>query len=357
MARSASELESILGIIPIEVTMGGVIPYTEILNTYKETPLGDKIQNFVTQAKELKFVEFSFRTIQKLGLLAESYDLILAYFILDPFKVHLFFHPICTTEQWMALFKEHTTRRVFFDYIKTYKQTRVYEPISIKSICTQLLNTMCPNDWSTSILPLNDKYLMVRVTSDFSEQSIMIYKIDFPGFLPVKYELDFYPNQFNRIELKVEDTVFVGPTFTSLWDGKESECSPIISVSNKMNKYLLDAEKGILQVLNFNKFTRSYYVIPKFSVKKNCCILKKLTEKLLLLNNGWVWNTENNTFKNTLHLFQNQDLKILSMSATTFWVVISPIKGFVELLTPEDFVEVVKDIPDVFPELINVVKS
>lgn len=358
MVRSFEELESILGITPITVTFGGIFPYSEVLDKYRDTSMCSKIQCFVTQAKELEIKDFSSMTIQKLGMLAEGNDLILAYFIIDPFVVHLFFYPSCPTMQWMGLFKEHTTRRVFFDYIKTYRQTRVYEPTKHTSICMQLFNNMCPNDWETTILPLNNKYLMVRSTSDFSKQNLMIYRLDFPGFYPVSYDLKYYPDLFNHIELKVEDTVFTGTTFNTLWDGKENtESSSLISTSTKNKKSLLDSERGVLQVLDFTKYTRSYYNIPKFNVKKNCCIVKKLSDTLLLLNNGWVWNVENNTFKNTLHLFQNQDLKFLQMSTTQHWVVISPIKGFVELITPEDFIEVIKEIPEVYPEFLNVVNS
>ena len=77
----------------------------------------------------------------------------------------------------------------------------------------------------------------------------------------------------------------------------------------------------------------------------------------LLLNNGWVWNTEKNTFKNISTLLPNQDIKILNLSASSKWVVLSPQRGFIELLEEWDFVKLLDSIPETVMELNNIKKA
>lgn len=356
MVNSFEELEQLLGITPVNTEWGREFPFDAVMNVYKSSQIGKRILAFIKKAKGFGLNTLSFVTIHKLGMLADSEGLILAYFVTSPTHVHLFFYPQCTTDKWMSQFKEHTTRRMFFDYIRTYKQTKTYEPLP-NSLCYQILNTMVPSEWNLSSMALGDKYILSKITSDFEPTKLKVYKITDDGLVDVDYTVKYHPTTYNHIELHVENNVFIGTSFTLLWDGVESVETSDLEASTDTQKMILNPETGIVQVFDYAKFERRFYTIPKFGVKKNCCIIRKLPDNNLLLNNGWVWNTEKNTFKNISTLLPNQDIKILNLSSSSKWVVLSPQRGFIELLEEWDFVKLLDSIPETVMELNNIKKA
>lgn len=358
MVNSFEELEQLKGLIPVTIEWGGVIPFETIIKEYSRTGMLKDIQSFVKESKELKLNVFSSATIQKLGLIAESNNLILAYFIVDALNVHLIFYPLCPTDEWLSLFKDVTFRRTFFNYIHTYKQTKVFEPYP-NTDYYQLINVMLPNDWSTDIITLNKQYILTRITSDFEQPIISVYKVGKTGLTKVNHTINFHKNLFNHIELIVEDTVFTGSSFSTLWDGVEKNKDSILTYSSSNNKlkYSLDTDQCIVQVVDYLKFERRFYSIPRFVQTKSIEIIKEFSDNSILLNNGFIWYRDTNEFKNVHAAFPNIDIKILNTSANSDYVIISRIKGGIEFLSIHDFKVLLDITPSVELELLNTLKS
>ena len=139
MSSSIKEIVNKLNFKTVIAEINKPLPFNEIKELYKGTEISDGISNFIKKCVEEKYYNapLTRSLINELGIISEECGIKIGYYNKDNEQMVLFFCPNLRTDEWMMMFKQVSTRRQFFDFIHTFKNTK---PVITMMNCYNELN-------------------------------------------------------------------------------------------------------------------------------------------------------------------------------------------------------------------------
>lgn len=319
MVKSLEELKSELNIKTISVDWNECFPYYMLESTYKNDSFYENICLFVNALSEQPRYYINRKGLYQLGVLAEVFDLLLAYFVIDYKSIELFFYPKKATNEWLETFKKHLNRRQFFNTVKSYRTIKKYNSYFDISSYYQLCSPDIPSyNGKPNVIKLNNDYLLIQYPNDVYSSDYKVIKIG-TKFETLNPKISFNSDVFECITLKVEDKVFTGDSIKHLWDGTE-RTKNVINIKFKNIDYTLTPETGLLRSYDSETNTEREDEIEKFKVDAYTFIISVREYKgktAAILSNGFIWYLDDNRFLNLKSIpgFEHLDVEIFGMSS------------------------------------------
>ena len=327
MCNTFEELKTALNIKTIRCSWNDEFPRFMLETTYNGCDIDSDVRKLSCLLYDNNMsVKITRNGLRKLGVAAELCNLITAYFVCDETYIELFFYPKMATNEWLAVFKQHLTRRQFFNFVKSYKTLKAYNCFSNSSSYYQLIAPDLPPDTSVNVVKLNDEYILLQYLNDvFSPK----YKVVKPGFKFKAFDasLSYKDGFFNSIELMFDNKVFKGDSIRHLYDGTVKQKSSItvdIKDDNGFNvRYELLPEMATLDKYVENEEGNytfdSQIVIEKFRRNAYARIILDKNYKgkrIIVLSNGMVWYPDEEKFVSIRSIkgLENLDFEVFEMS-------------------------------------------
>lgn len=341
MIKSFDELKKLINIKTIRVEWNNFVSASNIKNLYIDSDISfynpsippedreiiAKKENYNQRLARLESaisnqtIPTNRRSLYQLGVIAENYDLILAYFVVSPTDIELFFFPkFENNRDWFDMFKNLVTRRQFFNLVKSYKTIKNTYSVFDNSIFYQLFSPEQPDYCSNvAISKLNNDYVLVQYKLDIDKPVYRIVKFgkELKTFVPDIY----YNNTLEGITLKVDGHIFSGDSVKHLWDGNPKEKNTIEIEFNKFY-YNLDTENSTLYICDTNdELYKEELQIEKFKKDPYAFIVLDRTinhTRMIVLSNGFLWNVNHDKFFNLANnpALTGLNTEIFSMSST-----------------------------------------
>ena len=320
MAESFEQLSSLLGIKTISVDWNDPFPFDKVLT------LNNHVHNIRTflgaVRKKYPDAKINNQDLGNIGILAESFDIMLAYFITGNNTIDLVFHDGLNTKEWMDQFKGQVCRRQFFNLIHSYRNFKPYHSLFPFSTFYNLYSSNLPiqcNKVNTYIL--NKEYIVIQYLNDAGSPDYRVIKPGevFSEFIPL---VTYNPSNFNSIKFEFDNKVFIGDCVKYLFDGIEREYGNIDEGS-----YHIDPREGTVWC---DEDSLIEY-IPRF--KKDPKITKLLSvvinnKKVVLLSNATLWVLPDNQFIPLVSIpglkYINQDIFSISSEDKGIMVSLEP---------------------------------
>lgn len=290
MAESFIELEQKLGLTPISVKWNDSLPLDSIIEKYSKTGLKDKIKVFAGVVKK-KYADPKVNKVDlyNIGMLAESIDLKIAYFITGNNSIDLIFHDSLNTKEWMDQFKGEVCRRQFFNLIHSYRNFKPYTSLFSISTFYNLYSSNLPiqcNKVNTYIL--NKEYIVVQYLNDYGYPEYRVIK---PGFEFVEYTpvVKYNPTVFQSLQFEFDGKVFIGDCVKYLYDGVDKD-PEIIDVDG----FHIDAKNRFVW-----KDGDCFKTSISADLKRDTQVILSFTvrdKKVVLLDNALIWIIPDNRF-------------------------------------------------------------
>lgn len=335
MANSLNELKQTLNIKTISVEWNDNFPDYMLKSTYIDTPIyNDILELQNTISEECHRIKITRKGLYRLGILAEMHNLELAYFVIDAINIELFFYQkLESTKQWLEIFKEHLTRRQFFNLVKSYNTIKQYNSMFEMSSYFQLTSPERPlNFGKPNVIKLNNEYILIQYPNDVFSPTYRVIKpgIKFEQFRPT---INYNNNSFDCITLDVDNKHFIGDSIKHLWDGIQKEQNNnIIQINHNKMIHTLNTEDATLTIelvdKQNNNTSKHITTLEKFRKDNNTKIILDKTYKdkrIILLSNGYVWNVDEFKFINlkSIKEFENLNLILFNMSSEEKGIILS----------------------------------
>ena len=327
MAESFKELECKLNLIPVSVNWNDSLPFDLIIEKYSDSTLKDKIVILAeTVKKRYKDIKVNKLDLYKVGVLADSFDLRLAYFITGNNSIDLIFHDDLNTKDWMDQFKGEVCRRQFFNLIHSYRNFKPYNSLFSISTFYTLYSSNLPiqcNKVNTYII--GKEYIVVQYLNDYGNTEYRVIKpgFEFTEYIPtIKYNSD----NFQCLQFEFDNKVFTGDCVKYLFDGVDREYGNIDD-----GEFHLDPKEGT--VWKDGDCYQEY--IPKFKKDQKTKVLFSIMvkdKKVILLDNAFIWVIPDNQFISLRSIkgLENLDTDIFSISTKEKGIMVSVEPGTME---------------------------
>jgi hypothetical protein len=333
MVESFKELCAELNLIPVYVNWNEDFPFFSVMECYSKTPIEEKINSFI-QAVKKKYPDARINNMDlyNLGLLADSFDLMLAYFVSSNTTIGLIFHDGTNTKEWMDQFKDKVNRRIFFSLVHSYRNFKNYVSPFPLSIFYNLYPSTLPNQCSkVKTYVLNKEYILVHYINDAGNPDYRVIKPGevFEEFIPtVKYD----PSKFNCLQFEFDNKVFTGDSAKYLFDGVEREYGII-----NEGCYHIDPREGVVWCDgdDYVENIPGMKTDPKLSIVFSTMINNK---KVILLDNAMLWILPDNQF------IRLKSIKGLETINADLFALSSEKKGIMVSLEPNTIECVSKNI-------------
>lgn len=343
MANSINELKKALNLTTVRVKWNDPFPFNELIDLNKDNPvLNERIERFSAQISMHRLDNscVNKKDLTKIGTIADACDITLAYFVTTPLAIDIFFYEKMETEDWLAMFKTHCTRRQFFKLVYTLRNIKYLADDFALANYYQMISPSLPLGYSAAAKRIDDDYIIVSYTHDVESPILRVIKIKDNGFETLIPEIHCDLNEFNSITLKFDGKTYSGDSIKTLFDGKEKEYgeSTVCTAFND-EFHILDAENGTVQIqsLTGNHDNDDYFSIEKFRKTTKISVIlevKRNNKKALLLNNGYIWFLHDDTFKDILSIsgLEHLNLDIFMMSSVKKGIVLSRDTNSIELV-------------------------
>lgn len=354
MANSLNELKQTLNIKTISVEWNDSFPDYMLKSTYIDTPIyNDVLELQSTLSEEYHRIKITRKGLYRLGLLAEMHNLELAYFVIDAINIELFFYPkLESTKQWLEIFKEHLTRRQFFNLVKSYNTIKQYNSMFEMASYFQLTSPERPlNYGKPNVIKLNNDYILIQYPNDVFSPTYRVIKpgLKFEQFRP---SINYDNTTFDCITLDVDDKHFTGDSIKHLWDGNEKTINKI-EIKHKDTKQTLDAQEGLLTIIKDDIIKNERNIIRDIPIEKfkrdatTKIILDKTfkDKRAILLSNGFIWYVDEYRFFNIKNIkgFENLNTDLFSMSSEKKGIILSLDENSIECVPSIVFEKIMFD--------------
>lgn len=341
MINSIKELKKELNIKTIITEWNQDFPVEE---------LGECVKNdkelrafYYTFSKMLKYklgenIKLNQYTVNMISRIAEDCDLMISYFVNDnPDKLELsVFRLFKDKQDWFDLFRTNVTRRQFFGLIHNLNSIIPYKKEFNNSIIYQLIPPKLPLGYTCKTGLINGQYIYVSFSNEFEKPIYKILKITNEKFIEFDPEIKINRENFNYVEMKFDDKVFVGDSINTLWDGEEQAKEKFISLNVNNKTYTMYSSKGCMD------FPNSIEKIRGFRRGSNIKIIylgKYLEGKrkidYAVLNNGFIWIPEKYEVID-LKKFLDFDLTLFQISSNNNGIILF-INNILELVSINEF--------------------
>ena len=221
MVNSFSELEAKLNIRAIPTSWNSPFPVEKIKASYKRSEFEVSVNAFLIECQK-KYPDAKVNTVDLfyLGLLAESFDLLLAFFITGNNSIDLFIQNNVNTKEWMNQFKGEVPRRQFFELIHNCKNIKEYNSLFPISTFYNLYSSKLPIYCNkVNVSTLSNEYILIQYMNDIGDPQYRVIKFDNYSFIELTPVIEYNPSNFNSITLKVDGKTFIGDCLKYLWNG------------------------------------------------------------------------------------------------------------------------------------------
>jgi len=360
MVKSFDEVKSILNIKTLKVEWNDTIPsadfkklcadkdikfynpYINQIETISKKEIYNQSLSKLEKALSNQSIPVNRRALYQLGVLAENFDLLLTYFVINPTTIEMFFYPkMENIKEWFEMFKSLVTRRQFFNLVKSYKTIKNTDSVFSNSCFYQISSPEQP-DYCSNVYfsKLNNDYIVVQYKLDIDKPVYRVIKLgkEFKTLVPEVV----YDGSLEGITLTVEGKKFVGDSIKHLWNGVDKVKKNIEIEFNKFY-YSLDTDNAILYIDDGEdgKYNEEIQ-IEKFKKDLYAYIVLDRTinhTRMIVLSNGYVWNVNHDKFFN---LAGNPALiglntEVFSMSSEEKGVFLCFDGNSVERVPVEDF--------------------
>lgn len=323
MLESFEALCAELNLIPISVFWNSPFPFDIIVKHYSKSEMRNKIDLFINAVKR-KYPDAKVNNLDlyNIGLLAETFDIMIAYFVTGNNSIFLIFHDGLNTKEWMDQFKEKVCRRVFFSLIHSYRNFKNYTSLFPLSTFHNLYSSNLPIQCNkVNLYILNKEYILVQYLNDAGNPNYRVIKPGetFEEFIP---KVSYDSSKFNCLRFEFDGKVFTGDCVKYLFDGIDKTYGTIDD-----GCYHIDPKEGVVWcdgddlVEYIPKFKKD----PKVGVVFSTMITNK---KVTLLDNGTIWILPDNQFINLKSIkgleTLNQDIFSISTEKRGIMVSLEP---------------------------------
>lgn len=337
MIETINELKETLNLKTIQADWNDNFPLYMLDSTYRGTNIHQNILALESELHEQGTIKITRQGLYKVGLLAEIHNLIFAYIITDATTIEFFFYQKIQTNEWLDIFKQHLSRKQFFNTIKSYKNIKPYTSMFDVSTYYQLCAPDTPPSYNkTTITKINNDYILIQYNHDYFAPTYRVVKIgkQFEMFKPV---LTYKYNAFDSLTLKVDGKEFKTDSTKRFIYETEKEKKLITHFDGVNTYYHLDPETAELKIISKDDGFEQTIQIEKFKRDPHTKVIlakEYKNKQLILLSNGFVWNVQEDSFTNlkTIEGLEDLNTEILSMSSKEKGIVLSLDPNSIELV-------------------------